>query len=277
MRFSTMALALTIVGLHDSARAQNIERLSGYSIEANSTISVKYLGSNEFEENRREVKLYISDKGRIFDYSRSSFRKEGAHADAGSNSSLRVVSFGENWSQAGSPIQRKWDLTPDGLTRTWTYPSGLWQEILAITLSGDRRTCVVTRTMKSLRPDGKVFHLAWADGHPLEIVEQHVQSNTCRITPGNLLGEHAGIAQPPTTAKPTQIEVAVDAEWVKAQPDAKQEGYAHHTFSLSLVKDAEIVEKHTWDGGHRNVALALGVSEGGIMWRTLPGNRLQRV
>jgi hypothetical protein len=225
-----MTLALTIASLHNPASAQNVDQLKGYSIEAHSTILVKYSGEDHFEENRRDVKIYVSEKGRIFDYSRSSFRKQGARVDTGSGSSLRVVNFGEEWSQDGSPIQRRWDVTTGGLTRTWTYPQGLGQEILAISISGDRRSCAVARTMKSSRPDGKVFHLAWADLHPLEIVEQRVLSSTCSITQGNLLSQDAAIARPAGPAKPTQIEVVVDAEWDKVRPDAKQNGYTHHTF-----------------------------------------------
>lgn len=82
-----------------AAAAELLERLRGYSIDAQSTMRLegKDKGRIFHELNTRSMQIYISTAGRIFDYSKVEAVGARSGQFVGGNSGLKVVRFGEEW------------------------------------------------------------------------------------------------------------------------------------------------------------------------------------
>jgi hypothetical protein len=181
----TRRAALTAICIlaHGPADAQPLaDRLRGMSIEIRTSMST--IGVNRHGQYTaptvRAIKLYVSTKGRLFDYTAAGYTDESGVDRL--NSGSKIVAFGERW-EAGK-VGQQWDVAPGGLVRTRFYPWG--QQEYRISIASDLRRCAVRGTMMSTRPDGKFFFYDSHDGQPNEVLSHGVDTGSCRITRGNV-------------------------------------------------------------------------------------------
>ena len=190
LKFLAVTLCIASFALtNESAAAELLERLKGYSIDAQSTMRIEGRDKGRpFQElNTRFMKIYISSSGRIFDYSKVEAVGARTGQFAGGNSGMKVVRFGEEWLLGN--VGQRWDISGAGLIRSRIYPWG--RQIYSISISTDLSNCAVTEEMRSTLPDKRFFLFQWS-GHTIsEVVSHETVASSCQIFYRNIFDDSA--------------------------------------------------------------------------------------
>jgi hypothetical protein len=189
-KFLALSICITLFSLTtDPAAANLLERLKGYSIDAQSTMRMEGRDKGRpFEElNTRFMKIYLSQNGRIFDFSKVEAVGARSGKPTGGNSGFKIVRLGEEWLWGN--VGQRWDSYSSGLIRTRRYPWG--KQIYYIAVSPNLSTCAITEEMRSALPDKRFFLFQWS-GHTLsEVVSHETVASSCQIFPRNIFDDSA--------------------------------------------------------------------------------------
>lgn len=185
MRTNAWVLALMAGLAAQPAHSQLAERLRGHSldIEVNAQSIVQSDGGSVSDEvNTRTMKLYISEKGRLFDFSGASGARTLTGSMIGKSSGARVVEWGQIWVQGS--VGQKWSTSGSTLIRERIYPWG--RQYINIIISADRKNCSASTYLKSSRSDKKFFLYRFSDSRPIEVIHYNMKSYRCSIMLGNI-------------------------------------------------------------------------------------------
>ena len=186
MRGTFLALSLVAGAAYgESAQAQLADKLRGYSLEIEVNARAVYQPEGRAvseETNTRTMKLYVSEKGRLFDFSGASGRDIRTGRLTGESRRAQVVEWGQVWTQGS--VGQRWSTSGAALIRERIYPWG--RQYITIAISDDRSSCSASTNLKSSRPDKKFFLYQWADNKPIEVLDYRMSSQRCTIMRGNI-------------------------------------------------------------------------------------------
>jgi hypothetical protein len=183
-----IVLALSLLAVPTcgvSAQAQLADKLRGYSLEVEVNARAVYQPEGRAvseETNTRTMRLYVSEKGRLFDFSGASGTDMRTGRLTGESRKAQVVEWGQVWTQGS--VGQRWSTSGATLLRERIYPWG--RQHINIAISGDRSSCSATTNLKSSRPDKKFFLYRWADNKPIEVLDYRMSSQRCTIMRGNI-------------------------------------------------------------------------------------------
>jgi len=190
LKFLAASLCMTsLFPMNVSAAEELLDRLKGYSIDAQSTMRMEGRDKGRpFEElNTRFMKIYLSQTRRIFDFSKVEAVGARSGKPTGGNSGFKIVRFGEEWLWGN--VGQRWDIYNSGLIRTRRYPWG--KQIYYIAISSNLTTCTITEEMQSALPDKRFFLFQWS-GHTIsEVVSHETVASSCQIFPRNIFEDSA--------------------------------------------------------------------------------------
>lgn len=186
MRRTLFALSLLAgAAWADSAQAQLADKLRGYSLDIE--VNARHVfdgnaGGMGETINTRTIKVYVSEKGRLFDFSGASGTSARTGRTLVGAGGADVVDWGQVWSHG--PIGQRWTTSGTTLVRERIYPWG--RQYINIKISGDFRSCTASTQLKSTREDKKFFFFGIPNGKLIPVVDYRLTSQRCTIMHGNI-------------------------------------------------------------------------------------------
>ena len=171
---------LPLLVMAQPAHAQLAETLRGYSLDVE--IKARHVFGSGESINARTIKVYISEKGRLFDFSGASGTDaRTGHTRRGAGGA-QIVEWGQVWSHG--PIGQRWTTSGATLIRERIYPWG--RQFINIRISRDRGSCTASTNLRSSRDDRQFFFYGIPNGKIIPVIDYRQISQRCTIMRGNI-------------------------------------------------------------------------------------------